>query len=362
MLKLLNGLLTFFVVTLLACSGGYYYLQAAVDSVGPLETGKLLEIPRNDGVQQIADRLEKEGMVNDRHMFLAGLYTMRAATILPGGRTYSLKAGQYEIKPGASIRTIVETLSDGRSIQVKVSVPEGLTSYKIVELIKADKRLSGDLREVPAEGTLLPETYLVPHGTERQKVVETMQAAHKKLIDQLWSERQEGLPLKTPTEAVTLASIVEHETGHNDERDRVAGVFVNRLRKGMRLQSDPTILYGLLPGRVDWGKTIFMSDKNSHTAYNTYFIPALPPGPICNPGRAAIEATLKPAATNDIYFVANGQGGHNFATNLRDHDANVQKWRQLERERAAPAAAPGPAPPAAAPIPVIPAPAPKPTR
>ena len=335
MLKLLNGILTLVVVVLLGVGGTVYYMQAAVDSEGPLTDAKLLVIPRNDGTQDIAERLEKQGMVGDKRMFLAGLYTMRAASLMPGGHTFNLKAGQYEIKPHASIRSIVETLSEGRSVLTKVTVPEGLTSYQIVERLKADQSLSGDIREMPAEGTLLPETYSLPSGSPRQALIDMMRAAQKKLIDQLWAERQDNLPLKSPADAVTLASIVEKETGRNDERDRVSGVFVNRLRKGMKIQSDPTILYGLALGKVQWGKTIYASDKNSRTAHNTYFIPGLPPTPICNPGRAALEATLKPAATPDLYFVANGQGGHTFATTLKDHDANVVKWRQFERERSA---------------------------
>ena len=334
-LKLLNGILTLIVVALLGVGGTVYYMQAAVDSEGPLAEAKLLVVPRNDGTQDIAERLEKQGIVGDKRMFLAGLYTMRAASLMPGGRTFNLKAGQYEIKPHASIRSIVETLSEGRAVLTKITIPEGLTSYQIVERLKADQSLSGDVREIPAEGTLLPETYSLPGGSPRQTLIDMMQAAQKKLIDQLWAERQEKLPLKTPAEAVTLASIVEKETGRNDERDRVSGVFVNRLRKGMKIQSDPTILYGLAQGKVRWGKTIYASDKNSRTAHNTYFISGLPPTPICNPGRAALEATLKPAATPDLYFVANGQGGHVFATTLKDHDANVLKWRQIERERVA---------------------------
>ena len=333
-LRFLNGLLTLLVVTLIGVGGTAYYLQAAVDAEGPLRDAKLLVIPRNDGTQQIADRLEKEGMVSDRRMFLAGLYMLRLTSLAPGGRTLNLKAGEYDIKPGSSIRGIIDTLSDGKTVLVKVTVPEGLTSSQIVERIKADPNLTGELRDVPAEGSLLPETYSLPRGSSRQTVIETMQAAQKKLVDQLWAERQEGLPFKTPAEALVMASIVEKETGRNDERDRVAAVFVDRLRKKMRLQSDPTILYGLMLGRVQWGKPILASEIQSATAHNTYVIPALPPTPICNPGRAALEATLKPAAANDLYFVADGHGGHVFAETLKDHNANVAKWRQVERERA----------------------------
>lgn len=349
-LKLLNGLLTFLVVVLVGAGGSIYYLLAAVDAEGPLAEAKLFVVPRNDGTQQIAERLEKEGLVTDRRMFLAGLYTLRAASIMPGGHTLNLKAGEYEIKPGASIRSIVETMAEGRSVLMKVTIPEGLTTHQIVERLKNDVSLTGDIREVPPEGSLLPETYSLPRGSTRQSLIDMMQAAQRKLLDQLWNERQEGLPYKTPAEALVLASIVEKETGRNDERERVASVFVNRLRKGMKLQSDPTILYGLALGKVQWGKPIFASEINSRTAHNTYVIPGLPPTPICNPGRAAIEAVLKPASGNDLFFVADGRGGHVFAETNKQHEANVAKWRQVERDRAsaaqgaqsAPAQAPAP--------------------
>jgi UPF0755 protein len=352
-LRLLNGLLTLFVATLIAFGGAAYYMQAAVDAQGPLREPKLLVVPRNDGTQQIAERLEAEGIVGDRRMFLAGLYALRLASLTPGGRTINLKAGEYEIKPGASIRALIDTMSEGRSVLMRVTVPEGLTSWQIVERLKAEPGLSGDVRDIPAEGTLLPETYSLPRGSSRQTLIDMMLAAQKKLLDQLWAERQENLPLKSAAEALILASIVEKETGRNDERERVAAVFVNRLRKGMKIQSDPTILYGLALGKVQWGKTIFLSDKNSKTAHNTYFIPGLPPTPICNPGRAAIEATLKPSGGNELFFVADGKGGHVFSETNREHEANVAKWRQVERERAAIAAgAAGAAQGAAAPAPI----------
>lgn len=189
----------------------------------------------------------------------------------------------------------------------------------------------------------MPETYSVPRGLARARFIEIMQAAQKRALDQLWAERQQTVPLKSPEEALILASIIEKETGRNDERERVAAVFVNRLRQKMPLQSDPTILYGLAQGKVQWGKPILRSEIRSQTAHNTYVIPALPPTPICNPGRAAIEAALKPAQTTDLFFVADGKGGHVFAATNREHEANVAKWRQVEREiqQRAPAAAAG---------------------
>ena len=205
--------------------------------------------------------------------------------------------------------------------------------------------------EVPPEGSLLPETFIVQRGAQRQAIIDNMRAESRKAMEKLWAQRQKGLPFKTWEEALVLASIVEKETGRNDERERVAAVFVNRLRQNMRLQSDPTILYGISGGKTVWSRPILKNEIAQKTAHNTYQIDGLPPTPICNPGRASIEAVLNPASTKDLYFVADGSGGHVFAETLKDHNANVQKWRALEKERekekekAAKAAAPGAAPP-----------------
>jgi UPF0755 protein len=214
----------------------------------------------------------------------------------------------------------------------KLTIPEGLTSHQIVERLKADASLSGDLAEVPAEGALLPETYRFSKGMARAEIIERMRTDQQRLLAVLWEKRQADLPLKTMEEALVLASIVEKETGRADERDKVAAVFVNRLRKGMPLQSDPTILYGLYKGAVQWGKPILKSEIDSKTEHNTYQIKGLPPTPICNPGRPALEATLNPARTQDLYFVADGSGGHIFTQTLKDHNAAVANWRKVEKE------------------------------
>jgi UPF0755 protein len=332
--RFINALLTFLVVACLSVGGGLAYLFAGLDRQGPLPDTKIIAVPKNDGTLSIAERLENQGVIENRHTFLINYWLMSRYAAWNGGKPVQLKAGEYEFKANASVRSVIDTLSEGRSVLTRITVPEGLTSFQIVERLKADQSLTGDLREVPAEGTLLPETYSIPRGSSRASVIEMMQAAQKRLIEQLWAERQEGLPFKTQAEALTMASIVEKETGRNDERDRVAAVFINRLRQNppMKLQSDPTILYGLFQGKVAWGKPILRSEIQSNTAHNTYVIPALPPTPICNPGRAAIEATLKPASTRELFFVANGAGGHIFAETLKDHNANVAKWRQIERD------------------------------
>ena len=185
---------------------------------------------------------------------------------------------------------------------------------------------------MPPEGTLLPETFVLQRGANRQGILDMMAAEQRKLLDRLWETRKADLPLKTAADAIVLASIVEKETGRNDERERVAAVFVNRLKRNMRLQSDPTILYGIFGGKVVWGKPILRSEISQRTQHNTYQIDGLPPTPICNPGRAAIEAVLNPADTKELYFVADGNGGHTFSETLKEHNAGVQRWRSVEKE------------------------------
>lgn len=332
MLKLINGTLTFLVVMVIAGAAALVHLHGTLDSPGPLEQTKIVAVPKNDGTLNIAERLEREGVIANRYTFLISYWMLGRLAAWNNGKPVALKAGDYEVKQASSIRGVIDTLAEGRTILTKVTVPEGLTSYQIVERLKADQGLSGEIKDIPPEGSLLPETYSLPRGSSRQLVIEMMQAAQKKLVDQLWAERQEGLPVAAPADAITLASIIEKETGRNDERDRVAAVFVNRLRQNMQLQSDPTILYGLFLGKVAWGKPILASEIRSNTPHNTYVIRGLPPTPICNPGRAAIEATLKPAQTKELYFVADGKGGHIFAETLKDHNANVARWRQTEKE------------------------------
>lgn len=353
-LRLINATLTFLVVLGLAAGGALYSVMSDLDSNGPLAEAKLVAVPKNDGTLSIAERLERDGVIANRHTFLVNYWLLARHASWNNARPMQLKAGEYEFKRAASVRSVIETLSDGRSVLTRITVPEGLTSFQIVERLKAEQSLVGDIKDVPPEGSLLPETYQIPRGAMRQTVIDMMQAAQKKLIEQLWVERQEGLPVKTPIEAVILASVIEKETGRNDEREKVAAVFVNRMRANppMKLQSDPTILYGLFQGRVAWGKPILRSEIQSNTAHNTYVIPGLPPTPICNPGRAAIEATLKPAVTKDLFFVADGKGGHLFAETLKEHNANVAKYRLIEQERAAQkAGTPAqPAQPAAQPV------------
>jgi UPF0755 protein len=351
---------------LMLFAGGVAFLfDSQIDAAGPLARARVVVIPKGEGAHEIAARLEREGVVGDRRLFIAGYMWTKFAAWMEGGKPVQLKAGEFEVKQNTSIRQLVDLLSEGKTVSYRITVPEGLTSHQIAERLKADQALSGEITDAPAEGTLLPETFIVPRGASRQAVVDTMAAEQRKLLERVWDLRRKDVPLKSPQDAVILASIVEKEVGRNDERSRVAAVFVNRLRQNMRLQSDPTIVYGLLGGQSVWSRAIMKTEIAQKTTHNTYQIDGLPPTPICNPGRAAIEAVLNPADTKELYFVADGAGGHIFAETLKDHNANVQKWRTVEKEikakaeaKNAPTPGPGDTPTTAA-ASTVPAPATK---
>jgi UPF0755 protein len=257
-------------------------------------------------------------------LFEAELYLHRANS--------KIKAGEYALPAFASMADIARILVEGKPIQHKLTAAEGLTSDMIHKLVVADPVLVKDAGPVPAEGTLLPETYLFTRGTSREEMIARMETAEKKFLDAQWAKRAAGLPLETPEQAVILASIVEKETALPAERRHIAAVFVNRLKAGMKLQSDPTIIYGITKG-YPLGRGIRESELAADTPYNTYAITGLPPTPICNPGKDSIAAVLNPAASADLYFVANGKGGHVFAATMAQHERNVAAWRAVERAR-----------------------------
>jgi UPF0755 protein len=322
-----DGLFTFFF--LLACLfvGGFYWVKVQFDKPGPLATSTVIAVPKGEGVSAIAERLERDGVIDDRRIFMTSIiYFMYVK-----GQG-SLKAGEYEFPKYASMRQVLDTLVEGRSIEHKVTLAEGLTTQQMVEKIRANPDLHGEIVEIPAEGTLLPDTYKFGKNDTRKDIIERMVAAQAKFLAKMWEERDEDLVVTTPEEAVILASIVEKETGRADERPHIASVFQNRLRKNMRLQSDPTIIYGLVGGKGVLDHPIQQDEVDRDTQYNTYKINGLPPTPIACPGRASIEAVLKPAKTKDLYFVADGKGGHVFAASLEEHNKNVAKWRVVERE------------------------------
>ena len=319
-------MLTFFTACVLLALFTFFRLQ--FDRPGPLPASTVVVIPKGEGVSGIAERLERDEVITDRGMFVTSIiYFM----YLRGAG--ALKAGEYEFRKAASMRQVLDTLVEGKSIAHKVTLAEGLTSQQMVERIQASPDLQGTIAEIPAEGTLLPDTYRFQIGDSRQDIVERMQVAQKKFLAKMWEERDPDIVVQTPEEAVILASIVEKETSRADERPLIASVFENRLRKKMRLQSDPTIIYGLVGGKGVLDHPITQEELERETAYNTYKINGLPPTPIGNPGRAAIEAVLKPAKTKDLYFVADGTGGHAFAPSLDAHNDNVARWRQIERAK-----------------------------
>lgn len=281
-------------------------------------------LPRGTGLKVIAGVLDKAGVITNARIF-------EIAVRLSGDGS-DMKAGEFSIPSRTSMAGIAEILKDGKSVGYNFTVAEGLTSNQIVKLLEADPILVGDVTIKPAEGTLLPETYQFSRGTTRDEILIRMADDMSRVLVPLWNERGDELPYDSMQDAVTLASIVEKETGIASERPRIAAVFVNRLNRGMRLQSDPTIIYGLNGGEP-LGRGIRQSELKGKTDYNTYVIDGLPPTPIGNPGLDALKAALNPPQTSELFFVADGTGGHVFASNNAQHQRNVAKWRKVERER-----------------------------
>ncbi|MBS0233550.1 MAG: endolytic transglycosylase MltG [Proteobacteria bacterium] len=334
--RVISSVLTVSLILMLLVGGTAFVIFNQFESPGPLPAERTVVIPKGEGRIAIAERLEREGVITNRWTFVGG-YLLQG--FLGGHKTGELKAGEYEIKEHASMRDVIDTLSEGKSILYKATLPEGLTSEQIVERLKAEPNLSGEISGVPPEGSLLPDTYYFSKGASRNEILDRMRNDMEKTLAALWEQRDADVPVKSVQELVTFASIVEKETGRPDERDRVAAVFYNRLRKGMRLQSDPTIIYGIVGGQGALGRGITKADIETKSPYNTYQINGLPPGPICNPGRSALLAALHPAKTADLYFVADGTGGHAFSETLKEHNSAVQKWRAVEKQTKAKAAA-----------------------
>jgi UPF0755 protein len=305
------------------------------EQAGPLAQDKVVNIPRGMGSRDIADLLTREGVINQPWwVFVGGVIALKARD--------ELKSGEYLFRRQASLRDVVDTLVEGKVVQHQLTIPEGLTSEQIVARLMENPILAGNIREVPREGSLLPDTYNFTRGFTREQMIQRMQQIQQRLVKEIWERRNPDMPLRSPEQLVILASIVEKETGRPEERTRVAAVFANRLKQKMKLQSDPTIIYGLVGGKGTLGRPIMKSEIEQPTPFNTYVIDGLPPTPIANPGRASLEAAAHPARTKELFFVADGSGGHAFADTYEQHQKNVARLRVIEQQ-ARDAATPPPA-------------------
>ncbi len=329
-----------FAAALVMAAGALLWFSDAFNRPGPLAQDLTQVIPKGAGVDHIARLLHDRGIVASSRVFSLGVRINR--------NQGHLKAGEYAFTAGISARGIMELLLSGKTVVRRITLPEGLTTAEIMARIKGAYGLDGAVNPLPEEGSLLPDTYHYSYGDGRNGLVSRMEKAMARTLAQAWARRKSGLALKSPREALILASIVEKETALDQERPLIAAVFLNRLKRGMRLQSDPTVAYGLAvaPGPVTGraakrgaglrGGQLTRGDLEEPTPFNTYIIPALPPAPIANPGRAAIAAVLNPANSNALYFVADGKGGHAFARTLAEHNRNVARWRRLQRQRPQP--------------------------
>lgn len=331
MRKLISAVTFLLTLAIIAGAGAGLWGLNEFRKPGPLAETRYVIVEKGTGMNGIAARLESEGAIASGMVFKIAARVKNQHT--------QLKAGEYEIAPQSSMAAILDKIVKGEVYDRKLTFREGLTSWQIVQMLNNATELSGEiLTSIPEEGSLLPETYHYMKTDTRQNVIEQMQAAMKKAQDDLWPTRVPDLPVVNMSEVMVLASIVEKETGVPDERRKVAGVFINRLKRGMPLQSDPTAIYALTKGEIKddgmgpLGRRLLRKDLEIDSPYNTYKYPGLPPGPICNPGRESIAAVLNPETHNYIYFVADGTGGHVFAETLAEHESNVAKWRKIRAQ------------------------------
>ena len=315
----LTGLAVLVGLVVVLAIAGWLYVHSRFDTPGPVRDERTVVLAPGLGAFDIADQLEAAGVIDDPLLFVAGLWIE--------DKQHALKAGEYVFEALVTPRGVMEKLVAGDTVAHRFTVMEGMTSAEVVAALNAAPGLKGALLTVPKEGTLLPETYHYALGDGRAKLIERMQHAMSRLVDELWQARDPAVALDDADQAVVLASIVEKETAVADERPIIAGVFLNRLRKGMRLQADVTVIYAVTGGERPLGRPLSRADLWVESPYNTYRQGGLPPGPIANPGRDAIAAVLNPAETDALYFVADGSGGHAFAETLDEHNSNVARWR-----------------------------------
>ncbi len=321
-----NAIFTIILVLAIGAGVGLSIGKKRFEEPGPLQAEKIVNIPRG-GVKDVSELLQREGVIEQQWVFIGSVLMLKARG------DQELKFGEYKFPKNVSIREVLDTLIEGKVVQHAITIPEGLTSEQIVARLMENTILTGNIKEIPKEGSLLPETYSFPRGWTREQIIQRMQQQQRRVVQEIWERRSADIPVKSPDELITLASIVEKETGKPEERSRVAAVFANRLKQRIRLQSDPTIIYGLVGGKGTLGRPIMRSEIEQPTPYNTYTITGLPPGPIANPGRASLEATANPARTKELFFVADGTGGHAFSETLDQHQRAVGRLRQLEQQR-----------------------------
>jgi UPF0755 protein len=324
--KLLRFFTLFLALTLAIAAGLYAWGYSKFHQLGPLSVEKIVIIPRGAGVDRIAQLLKQSDIIASPIVFGIGVQLQRIGK--------GLQAGEFLFAPRMSSRDVAEHLRNGKTVIRRLTIPEGLSISEILTQIRRAGGMRGDvMKAMPiAEGTLLPETYYFSYGDSRESIIRRMQKDMISTLNRLWGQRAPGLPLSSKHDVLILASIIEKETAVAQERAQIASVFINRLRKGMPLQSDPTVLYALTKGMRDLGRSLTRTDLAFDSPFNTYRRKGLPPGPICNPGRAAIEAVLHPAQTDAFYFVADGKGGHAFARTLKEHNRNVARWRKWQKQ------------------------------
>jgi UPF0755 protein len=336
----LNFVLTAVIVAIVAIGGGVFAAKVQFERPSGLDQPRTINIDRGLGLSSIAEQLQRDGIISSKWLFVAGVWLSQQQS--------NIKFGEYLLPAHASMRDIMEALVSGRGILYAITIPEGLTTQQIVQRLKSEDILVGDIATVPEEGTLLPETYKFTRGDNRESLLARMRRERDRVVADVWARRAPDLPITTPEELVVLASVVEKETALADERSRVAAVFINRLRLNMRLQSDPTVIYGMFKGAgKPSGFVLSRADLDTQSPYNTYMVNGLPPGPIANPGRASLEAVANPSRTRDLFFVADGSGGHAFAETYEQHLKNVSRWRNVNANSGAAAAAEAAAPAAA---------------
>ncbi|MCI4660976.1 MAG: endolytic transglycosylase MltG [Neomegalonema sp.] len=325
-----SSLFTIAIVVMIGLNFWLGVLQQRFHEPGPLGAERVITVPQGAGLSSIANTLEKNGVISSAWLF--------SANARRKGLSSALKAGEFVVPASASMNDVLGLITEGRAVQHRITVPEGYTAHQVVDLLEANEILTGEIESVPAEGSLAPDTYFVHRGDTRAALIERMQTAQNEIIDGLWETRNQDLPIKTKQEALILASIVEKETGYKMERGLVASVFYNRLNKGMKLQTDPTIVYGITLGDhpvngLPLGRPISKKDRDTPTEHNTYHIDGLPPTPIANPGRASLAAVLNPPTSDYFFFVTDCSQGHVFSKTGREHLRHVANLRRCEKQQ-----------------------------